>query len=152
MMLRDTGLQDSYTYVRLRLFFPIEGEEGGGEGEEGGEGRSSETRICSLRGNFSHKLSFVTTSKHAFWSNFGQIGIRRIAVRETCVSRHHWVLIESPLNPTDHFRSIVLRGLIGALNWASITPTDVFLSDSGCIFFSSLQLRDPLLAVSSEFA
>ena len=53
------------------------------------------------------------------WYIINQAGktssIRRIAVRETGISRHHGVPIHS---------TIVLRGIRESLNWASITPRE----------------------------
>ena len=50
-------------------------------------------------------------------------------------SRYHGGPIQSPLkSPVSSQQSIVLGGLRGALNWASILPRDTSLSDNVCEF------------------
>ena len=62
--------------------------------------------------------------------------VRRGAVRETGVHRHHGgINWGPPWNSSYHNRTFILRDLRAALNWARISPRDVSLSDSLCIFF-----------------
>ena len=53
--------------------------------------------------------------------------IRFVAVREAGVP---WLNSVDPLKPLNHQSTIVLRGLIGALNWVPTMPRDASLSDS----------------------
>ena len=69
-------------------------------------------------------------NKSATHACMHQTAIRRVAVREICVSRHHVNPIESPLKLPRSSQTIVLRGLIEALNWFPIMPRDDRLSDS----------------------
>ena len=63
--------------------------------------------------------------------------IRRIAVRETSISRHNHVYpIED--TPCEAQHSILLKSLRGALIWAPIMPRDTSFSDSRCQYFRSL--------------
>ena len=78
------------------------------------------------------------TKFHSIWS--GKItAIRRIAVRETGISRYHRDPIKgSPETPrtSQHF---YIGGFKGALNWDPIMPRDASLSDSECKFSTLAQ-------------
>ena len=63
--------------------------------------------------------------------------ISPLSARETTVTWHHGV----PLKLTVNHNTIVFRGLWWALNWAPIVPRKASLSDSGCDFLQSRNVR-----------
>jgi len=63
--------------------------------------------------------------------------IRRIAVRETGVSRHHGGSTKGPpkpIGPSQHYR---IEGFKGGPQLVPIMPRDAFLSDNRCYFSQS---------------
>ena len=66
--------------------------------------------------------------------------IRRIAVRETRVSRHYGVQLKLSLKHPVRHNTIVLRGLRGTFNWAPIMSRTGSLSDSEYNFFQRCSL------------
>ena len=72
--------------------------------------------------------------------------VRRVAVRESGVSRHHMgAQLRALLKPLDCHSTIVSRGLRRALNWSPIMPRNVSLWGNECNFIPVRQFSEWLI-------
>ena len=57
--------------------------------------------------------------------------------RDWRLSASWWPKIRSPPSIPQYYNAVMVRGVPGGLNWASIVPGDASFSDSRCWFFLS---------------
>ena len=80
-------------------------------------------------------FQYVTNVNSLYWHNNHILWRKNVYVcSSTSIMLEIQYITYNPWNLSDQPSTVWLRGLRGALNWASIMPRDASLPDSGCIF------------------